>query len=443
MPKIRDYKDFTLELDNYNESTGEYQVRMPPSDEWGAPAPVTVKLDFADIETALMDLQAKEIYVEDLIPLGKKLAGRLMPEGTIRNNFVRAVKDASLEQGLRLRLLIRHVKLAQIPWEYTYLPLREDVKEDSTDRTHFLVVNPKVSLVRIAPMEGKVQELAMTDSEKLVLAGAMANPKATGFSELNLKAERRFIEKALQDFKVDGVMIEWEPFQEDVTKEDLDAALLKKPDIFHFSGHGMFSGREDQGSILLVEDKTSLKPLYLGAQSFAQKVASAGVRMVYLGACESSKLQDASAWTGVAQALIAQGVLAVLAMQYEVQDSKAITFAKSFYMALAAGLTVDEAVTAGRLAILDESDDKGIEWGVPTLYLRAKDGVLFKQLTEKDSKTAEGIRVAVSQVIDTVEKGGQVIGMRFKKDPKSGEYTAESRVTTVRGTVIGIEFDEL
>jgi hypothetical protein len=442
MPTIRHYKDFQLELDNYSDATGEYQLRMSPTVDWGAPAPVTINLNFAEIEAPLRDLQAKDIYVEDLVPLGKKLADRLLPAGTIRNKFVQAVKDAPLEEGVRLKLLIRDVKLAQIPWEYAYLPLREDVTGDA-DRTHFLVVNPKVSMVRVAPMEGKVQELGMSDSEQLTLAGVMANPKATGFSDLNLKTERRFIEKALQDFKVDDVTIQWEPFQENATKEDLDVALLKKPDIFHFSGHGTFSGREDQGSILLVEDKATLKPVYLGAQSFAQKVASAGVRMVYLGACESSRLQDASAWTGVAQALIAQGILAVLAMQYEVQDSKAISFAKAFYMTLAAGLTVDEAVTAGRLAVLDESDDKGIEWGVPTLYLQAKDGVLFKRLSDKDSKTADGIRVAVSQVIDTVEKGGQVTGIRFKKDPKSGTYKAESHIKTVRGTVIGVEIDNL
>jgi hypothetical protein len=440
MPKIREYKDFALELDNYDEATGKYQVRMTPSVDWGAPEPVTIDLNYADIEMSLRDLQAKDIYVEDLIPLGKKLADRLLPDGTMRDNFVRAVRDASPEAGVRLCLLIRGVRLAQIPWEYTYLPIRENAEDE---RTHFLVINPKVSLVRNPPMAGEVQELAMTDSEKLALAGVMANPKATGFSDLNLKAERRFIEKSLQDFKVDGVTIEWQPFLEDATKDDLDSALLKKPDIFHFSGHGMFSERDEQANILLVEDKTSLKPMPLGAQSFAGKVAAAQVRLVYLGACESSKLQDASAWTGVAQALIAEGVLAVLAMQYEIQDSKAITFAKTFYMVLAAGLTIDEAVTAGRLAVLDESDDKGIEWGVPTLYLRAKDGVLFKQLTEKDSKTAEGIRVAVSQVVETVEKGGQVIGIRFKKDPKSGEYNVEGRFTTVRGTVIGVEIDEL
>jgi hypothetical protein len=156
MPKIRKYKDFTLELDNYNDSTGDYQVRMPPTEEFGAPAPVMINLNLSEIETPLTDLQADDIYVEDLIPLGRKLADRLLPVGTMRNNFVQAVKNASIEEGVRLRLLIRDVKLARIPWEYTYLPLKAGAEED---RTNFLVVNPKVSLVRNPPIEGKVQEL--------------------------------------------------------------------------------------------------------------------------------------------------------------------------------------------------------------------------------------------------------------------------------------------
>jgi hypothetical protein len=405
MPKIRKYKDFTLELDNYGKSTGKYQVRMPPTNEWGAPAPVRRSLKLAEIEAPLRDLQAKDIYVENLIPLGRKLADRLLPAGTIRNSFVTAVKNASLDEGVRLRLLIRDVKLAQIPWEYTYLALKEDAEDD---RTNFLVVNPKVSLVRNPPMEGQVHELAMADPTKLVLAGVMANPKATGFSELNLKTERRFVEKALQGFNVEGVQIEWEPFQEDATEDDMDAALLKKPDIFHFSGHGVFSGRDDQGSVLLVKDKAVLTPVYLGAQAFAKKVASASVRLAYLGACETSKLQDASAWTGVAQSLIAEGVLAVIAMQYEIQDSKAITFAKSFYTTLAAGLTVDEAMSNGRLAVLNDPDEKGVEWGVPTLYLRAPDGVIVRQLHGKEYKSAEKIRALMGAVAEMIKRGDDI-----------------------------------
>jgi hypothetical protein len=44
----------------------------------------------------------------------------------------------------------------------------------------------------------------------------------------------------------------------------------------------------------------------------------------------------------------------VVAIQYEILDLHAIAFSEIFYAALAAGLSVDEAVAAGRLAMLGQ-----------------------------------------------------------------------------------------
>ena len=73
-------------------------------------------------------------------------------------------------------------------------------------------------------------------------------------------------------------------------------------------------------------------------------------------------------------------------MQYKVLDKSAITFSRNFYRALAAGQEIDDAVTAGRLAILTGTqDEKERDWGVPVLYLHAEDGILFPR---KDPVTA-------------------------------------------------------
>ena len=420
MAKIRKYQDFILELDNYDEASGQYQVRLPPSDEWGAPAPVTIDLKYPEIEDPLADLQAKDIYIEDLIPLGKQLADRLLPAGPIRSNFIAAVRDASVDNGVRLRIMTRDVKLAQLPWEYTYLPLADGAEDN---RANFLAVNPKVSLVRNPPLAGRVKELALADPTKLTLAGVMANPVAPGFNQLDLKTERRFIEKALKGFKGQNITVEWEPFIENATEAELDQALLTKPDVFHFAGHGVFSHRDDQGSIIMVNNKTSLDPVYVEAQDFAKKVAAASTRLVYLGACETSALQDASAWKGVAQALIAEGVLAVVAMQYGIVDSKAIIFAKSFYDTLIAGLTIDEAVMLGRVAVMGQSDDKGVEWGVPTLYLRTQKGILIKNSRGRQSERAVVLKKINAILIQALEKGKDITKIEIFIDPQTGKVT--------------------
>ena len=58
-------------------------------------------------------------------------------------------------------------------------------------------------------------------------------------------------------------------------------------------------------------------------------------------------------WSGVAPALMRAGIPGAVAMQYEVYDDSATAFARRFYQSLAAGLSLDEAVAAGRLAILN------------------------------------------------------------------------------------------
>ena len=440
MAKIRQYQDFTLDLRQYDAQTGRYVVAQVASAAWGEPPPVEVDLAADTLNAALSDLEAKNLYIDEQIELGKVLADRLLPAGAIRDNFVAAVKAAGTNEGVRLRLLIGDVALQQIPWEYTYLP----IGPGPADRSHFLVLQPKVSLVRHPPMANPVPGLALSDPDQLRLLALLASPQAQGLPKLNLKAERRMLEKALGDFKVNGVTLTWKPVVEEATEADLDQQLAHKPDIFHFAGHGQFDEREQTGSLLLLKDKATQEPAYLPAAVVAAKLAAAGVRLAYLGACESSKVEEGRfGWTGVAPALIGAGVPAVLAMQYEIQDEMAAIFSEAYYVTLAAGLTVDEAVTMGRLAVFAKSTEKGVEWGVPTLYLRATDGVLFPAITQRNSATANGIRAAVEQVVGTVEQGGSLTGIQFNRVPGSGTFTVSQRVDVVRGTMTGIVIDEL
>ncbi len=437
MAKIRVYKDFLIELRDFKD--GSYTVAIPPSNEGGEPEPVRVDLKLDEIETVLADLEAKDIFIEDLIPLGKALLERLLPAGTIREKFVAAVRQTTIDGGIRLRLLIRDVALQQIPWEFAYLQLTEGEE----GRSHFMVLQPKISMIRHLAKEGPVPNLSMGDRNTMRMLAVMANPEAPGIPPLKLSTEKRILEKALGDFKVDGVQLTWQPVVENVTEEELDAGLTAKPDIFHFSGHGQFNERDDLGSLLLIKDKADRKPAFLAASALADRLAAAGVRLCVLGACESSRVNGRSAWTGVAPALIAAGVPAVLAMQYKVLDDMAILFSQAFYLSLAAGLTIDEAVTAGRLAMLHKSSDKGIEWGVPTLYLRATDGVLFPPASGKSSATAEQVTLAIQQVMKTNETGGEVVGIVFDRDPQKGNFTIRQEIDVNKGTVIGARFSSL
>jgi hypothetical protein len=439
MSKSRQYEDYIVELRNYEPDSEQYEIALTLPKGRGEPAPVRTQLDYTQIETALNDLEAKELYLEELVVLGGQLMDRLLPEGALRNHLVNAVKQAGPDAGVRLRLQIREPRLAQIPWEYSYLKIHEG----DAERNHFLVVNPKISLVRHPLLDEPASELVAGDPSNLRMLAAFANPESTSFRKLNLKTERRVLEKALGDFSVEGVQIQWQPFHEDVTIDELNQFLLEKPDIFHFSGHGQFKERDDQGSLVLLKDKENKKADFLPASDLALKLQAAGVRLAVLGACQSSRRQGRLPWTGVAPALVARGVAAVIAMQYEVLDDMAILFSQGFYRSLAAGLTVDEAVSVGRLAVLEKSSEKGVEWGVPTLYLRTVDGVLFPEVKPETSKSADGIRLALEHNVDIVEKGGESVGLEVEGLLDGGEYFVKKYTKVVKGKDVGISIKNL
>jgi hypothetical protein len=428
MSRSRKYKDYIVELRNYEPDSEQYEIALTLPKGEGEPTPVRAQLDYSQIETALNDLEAKQIEPEDLLALGRQLMDRLLPKGVLREHLVNAVKKAGPDGGIRLRLQIREPRLAQIPWEYCYLRIHEG----ATFQNNFLLVNPQVSMVRHVPLDEPAPELSSGDPSSVRMLAVFANPEDSGFRQLDLDEERGVLEQALGDFSVEGVKIEWQPFREDVTIDEMNQSLLEKPQIFHFSGHGQFKERDDQGSLVLLKDKGSKEPYFLPAGDLALKLQAAGVRLAVLGACKSSRYQARSAWTGVAPALVARGVGAVIAMQYDVIDSKAILFSQGFYRSLAAGLTVDEAVSVGRLAMLEESGERGVEWGVPTLYLRS-DGVLFPQLQERETALSGQLRLVLQQIVDAIDEGSEVIGIEFKAGAVPGDYQVIQNVNVVKG----------
>ncbi len=384
MADVRLYTDFVLVLDDFDPAAGSYTIQLLPGKSWGEPAKVPVELKFDEIEPLLDNLEADNTTGPEVVGLGMALADRLLP-GKLRAAFLQAVNDCGPNEGLRLRLQIRSTRLQQIPWEYCWV----ETQQAKDPRSNFIVVSPKISLVRHPVLSEPVPPLELGKRKSLRLLATMANPRTPGVELLNLSKEKRLLERVFRPIK----MVTWEPILDNIDEATLDSGLAQKPELFHFSGHGKFLEEEQEGSLVLVEDASSARrePAYLQAGILAKKLSLGGVRLAYLGACESSRVGGVSPWTGIAPALIAGGVPAVVAMQYRVDDDMATVFSRAFYTNLLDGLTVDEAITAGRIAVFSQSGEDGVQWGVPTLYLRAENGVLFSDLAERRAESQRGI----------------------------------------------------
>jgi hypothetical protein len=263
-------------------------------------------------------------------------------------------------KGLRVRLRMGAPELNDLPWEYLYNPRLNC----------FLSLSVDTPIVRYLELAVPIRALTVAPPLKVL---AMISSPGDYQPVLDVEEEWARLSSALEPLARRGL----------VTLERLEIATLaalqhrlRRDDchIFHFIGHGRFDEREQDG-ILVLERETGrghqLSGQYLGTLLHNHRP----LRLVILNACEGGRASRIDPFAGVAQSLVQQGIPAVIAMQFEITDEAAITFAYGFYTALADGYPVDAALVEARTAIFAQGND--IEWGTPVLYMRSLDGRLF------------------------------------------------------------------
>ena len=457
--KHRQYIDFKLYLTRAPDGTG-CQVTLLPTPEIGeTSAPVIVPAEKGPSTDQLAYLASKSITLQKFVEFGKGLANWLLPaesnddQETIRNLFVYALKQAGNEGGVRLRLIIADPALKQWPWEYTYFDPSGVGGPDAM--SGFLVLNPRISMVRHEPLPHphpitKDTGTALTDSRIVIAA---ASPKTQPV--LNVDQEVTYITEAMQDFMVDGMRFTVVPVL-NATPPEVAKVLQGAGStyVFHFAGHGgtettkrdPFSiGKiREEGFLYFLEDKAKRTEAKIRADDLAVILQAAGVRLAVFGACYSGMRSARYPWDGVAGALAKRDIPATITMQYEIIDTHAIAFTRTFYGTLAAGLSLDEAMSAGRLAVYAVSnaqvDQPGfLEWGVPVLNSRLPDGKLFPERMERAGATAQQLSAVIQQTVDTITATGRVVG--FEGSLMNGSFEIKQKVGVVDGTMIGIQSD--
>jgi hypothetical protein len=278
----------------------------------------------------------------------------------------------SKEAGLRVRLRLPGT-LANVPWEYLY------------DAGHgFLGLDPETALVRYLELPAPVRPFQISPPLR-ILAMISAPSDTVG---LEVEQEWDKLNDTLGDLVRRGL----------VKVDRLVAgnlAALQRPlrlteyHVLHFIGHGGYDESAQDGALALegADGKTRL----VTGRDLGMMIRSRSLRLVVLNACEGARSAQDDPLGGVAQALVHQGIPAVIAMQFEISDTAAISFSQSFYQAIADGLPVDVATVEARRAMFAEGNE--IEWATPVLYLRSTDGRVFIRgrgsAAERQAKEAE------------------------------------------------------
>jgi hypothetical protein len=372
------FNNFDLHIGQGRGGVYPVSVYYSPAGETTAPVQVPIVLDDEPMHRWLKCLQDGLTTQDDLLALGRRLTSYLLPPGPVRDLYQRSLK-------LRLRLRISPPELAALPWEYAY-------DEESGD---FFAFNPQTVLVRYHSQP--VPHRSIASHAPVPVLVLISNPPGT--LPLETTREVRNLIRALgrllyKDRVTIDVLLSGSP-QERREIEALVAhqagtrllpgpasidalrdALRQEHRVIHYVGHGVFD-EEKGGALLLVDDEGN--QTVVSAQALARELRGSSAAVVVLNACQSATESAAQSFMGLAPNLIRVGVPAVVAMQYAIPDDSAVHFSRTLYRALADGWPLDAAVTEGRKAIGAQVTADDMDWGIPVLFMRSSDGVLWKE----------------------------------------------------------------
>ncbi len=154
-----------------------------------------------------------------------------------------------------------------------------------------------------------------------------------------------------------------------VTAEALHRLVADGPcDVLHFVGHGTWDAGRRVGALVLESESGGVAPVE--APVLKTLLAGRGLALVVLNACQSARGSRSDLARGVAPALVAAGVPAVVANQFSVLDAAALVFARELYRSLALGRALGDAAREARLAVRCDAACGPVDWAVPVVYAR-------------------------------------------------------------------------
>lgn len=350
---LRTYKNLDLRL--RGTASAGYTVEAAISDGGSVPPqPLRVPPDRA-FKIALNSMLRQSTNGRTIQAVGRALFHALFP-AQIARLWAGARGRLQEQEGLRIRLHIDSPELMALPWELIF------------DTDH-IGLHLRYPVVRYLDLPDPPKPLAVQPPLRVLVA--VSQPEDA--PSLNVGAELAAIRNALAQLP-DSIEMD---VMDSATREDLLARLRRGYHALHYIGHGTFEG--DQGYLILEDEERQSDPV--SASLLSQIVTDSNLRLAVLNACETSTPGLESPFGGLAHQLVRTGMPAIVAMQVPIAENAAFAFSREFYGALADGWPVDAAVQEGRRSIMTDlgnSWSQRVDWAIPTLYMRAPDGVILQ-----------------------------------------------------------------
>lgn len=294
-----------------------------------------------------IDAVAADIHVRVGQMFGRALLADTSVEGYFNKLYDAAIQSGGGEIVLCFDPSV--TALATLPWEMTYKGLQPLLLTKGVVLNCTRVILFPHLLPSSRPIGERLRILTIAPRVQM-------DEAARTFEEL----ARIRMRDALN-----GLAVEIEPLFL-VTVEALSKRLERGPavDVLDYYGHGTFT---DEGGALVLDNGLGGRD-----QVTASRLAALPnlPPLIVLHACQSAQLDMNDPLTGIAVALSAAGVRAVMAMQLTTRMAATTNaIVPIFYQKLAEGKSVQKAIAIIRqMLYVAESD--GASWYLPALYLR-------------------------------------------------------------------------
>jgi len=183
-------------------------------------------------------------------------------------------------------------------------------------------------------------------------------------------------------------------------RQELDHARERRQPyhVVHFDGHGVYDRQVGLGG-LCFEDPRDLAKLdnrrhqTIYTDTLGPLLSEHRIPLVFLEACQTALAEKAS--ESVASELLKVGVASVVAMSHSVLVETARRFVEAFYLALAEGKRVGDAMLASQRALKDDNFRGQIfgagelrleDWFVPVLFQEKDDPQLFRATPARQTR---------------------------------------------------------
>lgn len=274
----------------------------------------------------------------------KDLGGRLF-NALFQNDIgyaYRACVSAAEDRNVRLRICIScppQTNLEELPWEFLYDPLRND----------FVALSSRRAIIRQLMRPGTTDPSTLESLRVAFIASPDPNKR------LELDRDRQLLQAMVSAHPQRLSVVDLG----DATPQTLrDAVSAGDYDIVHFAGKGIdLRPSDDLSRQALVVQGSKEADLFLPEVLRAPSLSSPnGIRLLFLSACNTHRFAER----------VASFIPSVIGMRGLVSVDFCLTFTNEFYRAVLAGVSVEEAVTAARVAS-DTVNPGGREWGMAAL----------------------------------------------------------------------------